>query len=187
MLAIGKWEFFFSMLRLINTYSVFHNCWNKAAVLQIFPVDFILFSNYCWEIVNILIYSIKYCKIMPWMMEQKIFCVNTYYETKPFKIVQPRYRRKFNYNTFPNRRQIFKLVKNFEAHSTCEDSRTTGSLTSGPPITIRTPRRNVHSLSINLYTKFNSASNQTADIWSTYSRAPLDILGSYLKLNGCRS
>ena len=73
---------------------------------------------------------------MPWTMEQKIFCVKTYYETKSFKIVQARYRRKFNFNTFPNRSQILKLIKNFEAHGTCEDRRAKGSSPSGPPITI---------------------------------------------------
>ena len=45
-----------------------------------FSVGFIifLFSDYCWEIVNILIYLTKYNKIMSWMIEQKIFCVKTY-------------------------------------------------------------------------------------------------------------
>ena len=55
------------------------------------------------------------------MIEQKIFCMKTYYETKSFKIVQARYRRKFTFNTFPNGSQIFKLVIYFEAHSACED------------------------------------------------------------------
>ena len=52
-------------------YNVFHNCWNKAAASQIFSIDFILFliSDYCWKIVNILIYSTKYGKMMPWTME----------------------------------------------------------------------------------------------------------------------
>ena len=50
---------------------VFHNCWNKAVASQIFPFDFILFlfSDYNWEIVNILIYSTKYNETMPWAME----------------------------------------------------------------------------------------------------------------------
>ena len=41
---------------------------------------------------------------MPWTMEQKIFCVEKYNKTKFFKIVQV--RRKFIFNTFPNRSQI---------------------------------------------------------------------------------
>ena len=76
---------------------------------------------------------------MPWSMEQKIFCVKTYYETKSFRIVQARFRRKFSFNQFPNRSQIFKLVKKFEAHGTCGDRRVAGSSPSGPPITICTP------------------------------------------------
>ena len=76
---------------------------------------------------------------MPWSMEQKIFCVKTYYETKSFKIVQARFRRKFSFNQFPNRSQIFKLVKKFEAHGTCGDSRVAGLSPSGLPITISTP------------------------------------------------
>ena len=75
---------------------------------------------------------------MPWSMEQKIFCV-TYYETKSFQIVLARFRRKFSFNKFPNRSQIFKLVKKFETHGTCGDRRVTGSSPSGPPITVRTP------------------------------------------------
>ena len=77
--------------------------------------------------------------MMPWSMEQKIFCVKTYYETKSFQIVQARFRRKFSFNKFPNRSQIFKLVKKFETHGTYGDRRVTGSSPSGPPITIRTP------------------------------------------------
>ena len=77
--------------------------------------------------------------MMPWSMEQEIFCVKTYYETKSFQIVQARFRRKFSFNKFPNRSQIFKLVKKFETHGTCGDRRVTGSSPSGPPITIRTP------------------------------------------------
>ena len=76
---------------------------------------------------------------MPWSMEQKIFCVKTYYETKSFQIVQARFRRKFSFNNIPNRSQIFKLVKKFETHGSCGDRRVTGSSPSGPPTTIRTP------------------------------------------------
>ena len=51
------------------------------------------------------------------------------------KIVQARCRRKFNYNMFQNKSQIFKLVRNFEAHRTSENHRAIVSSTSGPPIT----------------------------------------------------
>ena len=81
---------------------------------------FFLFLGYCSELEDILIYSTKYNKIMSWMMEQKIFCEEIYDETKSLKIVQNRYRGKFNFNSFPNKSQIFKLIKNFEADGTCE-------------------------------------------------------------------
>ena len=68
-------------------------------------------------------------------MDQKIFYIITYYETKSFKFVQVRYRWKFNFITFQKRSQIFKLVKNVEAHGICEERREASSLQSGPPIT----------------------------------------------------
>ena len=57
----------------------------------------------------------------------------TYYEIGSFKIVQAKYRRKFNFNPFANQSQIFKLVKNFE---TDEDLWATSSSPSGPSIMI---------------------------------------------------
>ena len=59
--------------------------------------------------------------------------MKTYCETKSFKIAQARHRRKFNLNTLPNGSQIFKLVKNFEAHGTCEHRRVTDSSPTRPP------------------------------------------------------
>ena len=58
--------------------------------------------------------------------EAEVFCVKTYDESTSFKIVQVRYRRKFNFK-FPNKSHIFKLVKNFE------DIRTISSLLSDKP------------------------------------------------------
>ena len=110
---------------------------------------------------------------MPWSMEQKIFCVKTYYEMKSFQIVQARFRRKISFNKFPNKSQIFKLVKKFETHGTCGDRRVTGSSPSRPPITIRTPD-NITRVRVS-----RSESEQisaTVDIWSMYSRTLLDIL-----------
>ena len=68
-------------------------------------------------------------------MEEKILSVKRYYETKIFKIVQAIYRKKININTFLNRSQIFKLVKNFEAHGTWEVLKTTSSSAFKSPIT----------------------------------------------------
>ena len=81
---------------------------------------FSLFTEYYWEIVNILIYLIKYSKM-------KIFFVKTYNKTSSFKLVQARYQGKLSFNTIPNRGQLFKLVKNFGGHGICEDRRETGS------------------------------------------------------------
>ena len=65
-------------------------------------------------------------------MEQKIFCLEAYYKSTSFKIVQAMTKKKLSFNTFSNS-QKFKLVKNFEFHSICEDSRVTGFLPSGSP------------------------------------------------------
>ena len=67
---------------------MFHNSWNKAAASQIVPMDFILFlfSDYSRKIINILLYFVKYCKILRNMMK-RIFYVNAYLETKTSKIV----------------------------------------------------------------------------------------------------
>ena len=111
---------------------VFRNCLNKAARRQIFPVDLIFFLDYWREIDNILVYLIRYSKIMLWTMEQKIFCVKTYYETQFFKIALAGLKKKFNFNTSINKSQIFKLIKKFEVHATCGDCRATSSSPYAP-------------------------------------------------------
>ena len=73
-------------------------------------------------------------------MEQKIFSVKTNYESEFLKIVQARYWRKFNFNIFPNRSQMFELIKNFEDHNTFEIRLAMGSSPSMPPITIWTSK-----------------------------------------------
>ena len=116
---------------------MFHDCWNKAAAYQIISAKFILFlfSVYYWEIVNTLIYIIKYNKNMALTMEQKkIFCAKINYGTESLKSVSARYRKNFNFNTFRNRNHIFKLVKNFELHGTYEDYSETGSSPFGSTI-----------------------------------------------------
>ena len=141
---------------------MFYNCLNKAETSQIFPVDFIffLFPDYCWEIVNILIYLTKYSE-MPSMMEQ-IFYVKTYYETKSFQSVQAKYKRKLHFVTFPNQNQIFKLVKNFEAHSTFEDYRATSTSPPGLPITIWIPK-NVTRIQGSVHPDFSDGGAKNLD------------------------
>ena len=63
---------------------------------------------------------------------ENLLRVKAYYETKSSEIDQSRHRKKFNFSTFPNRNQIFKLVENFEAHGSCKDLRVTRSSPSGP-------------------------------------------------------
>ena len=86
-------------------------------------------------------------------MGQKILCVKIYYETQSFKIVQARYRRKFSWNTFLNRSQIFKLFKNFEPPGSCDDRKAMDSSSFGPPIT----QAEWTGVFINLHTTFNGA------------------------------
>ena len=114
----------------------FHNSWNKIVASQIFLVYFIffLFSEYWWKIVNILIYLIKHNEILPWTMEQKIFCMKAYYE-RLFK--QDTEESSISIHFQIEVRFFFKLVKNFEAHGNRENRRSKGFSTSGRPITIR--------------------------------------------------
>ena len=55
---------------------------------------------------------------MAWKLEEKIFCVTTYIETKSYKTVQTRFRRKFNFNTYPGKSQIFLWHRNFQIYGT---------------------------------------------------------------------
>ena len=83
-----------------------------------------------------MIYLTISCERRPWTLQLNIICVKTYiYETKSFTIVHTRFRRKLNFNTFPNRSQIFKFIKNFNAQGTRKDCRATSSLPSWPSIT----------------------------------------------------
>ena len=57
--------------------------------------------------------------INPWSQwlaqEKKIFCVNTYLETKSFKTVQANFRWKFNFKNYPKKSQIYRWVHTFQA------------------------------------------------------------------------
>ena len=164
--------------------NLFKNC-NKTADFQIFPVDFIffLFSDYYGEIVNILI---KYSKTMLWTIEHSFVWRH---------ITKLNLSRLFKQETewnsisthFQNGSQIFKFVKNIEIHGTCEDHKETGSLLSRAPITIDHPRRKWKALSTTLDAPFNTTFKWAADICCIYSPVLLEILGSSLWLNDCRS
>ena len=53
---------------------------------------------------------------MAWKLEEKMFCVTTYIETKSFKAVQTRFRKKFNFNIYPEKSQIFLRYCNFQTY-----------------------------------------------------------------------
>ena len=89
------------------------------------------------------------------IIEQKIFCMKTSYDTNSFKILQATYRRKLHFNTFPSRSQNFKLVKNFEANATFRDRRATSFLLYEFPITIRGAIRNVYACHIQQHPQLN--------------------------------
>ena len=87
---------------------------------------------------------------------------------------QASYRRNFNFKTFQNRSQIFKLDKNFEAHASCKDHWAISSSPSGSPITVQTLKNVITTL----HAAFNITFNWLLDIWNIYSLASLDIFGS---------
>ena len=44
---------------------------------------------------------------MPWTREEKIFCVTTYLQTKSFKTVLAKLRKKFNFNDYPHKSDLY--------------------------------------------------------------------------------
>ena len=98
---------------------------------RIFRFSLLTFFSFSFQViagkyVYIFIYLTKCSEIMSSMMEQKIFCVKTYYETKPLKLFKKDAERS-SFSTHFQKSQIFKLVQNFEAH------RVIGSWPSGSP------------------------------------------------------
>ena len=55
---------------------------------------------------------------MPWTTEQKTFCVETYFKTKSIKTVQAKFRRRFNFNHYPNKPMIYRWVNKFKSKGT---------------------------------------------------------------------
>ena len=108
---------------------------------------------------------------MLWTTEQ-IFFMQRHYKTRPYKIVQIRHRRKFNFNSFPKRSQILKLVMNFEAYSTFEDRKVTDS----SPSDSSDHPGGVCTHCQHLCSPHSTVVSTERYIWSMYSRAHLDIL-----------
>ena len=82
---------------------------------------------------------------MSWITKQRTFCVNTYSETKSFKSVQAKNRRKFDFNNIPQKSQIYQWVKNFEAKGTENKLSKKITTRSGPKIKART-EQNLNSV-----------------------------------------
>ena len=68
-----------------------------------------------------------------------MFCVTTYFETKSFKNVQTKYRRQFNFNHYPDKKQIFRWVAKFKATGTVHNLNERVSPSIGAKVTARTP------------------------------------------------
>ena len=80
-------------------------------------------------------------KEMVWSIERKAFCLTLYLETKSLKTVQVRYRRRFNFNNFPHKFQISRLVKTFNDTGILIKSTKKGQKsTSGRKLTARSQK-----------------------------------------------
>jgi len=77
---------------------------------------------------------------MPWTKEEKIFCVTTYLETKSFKTVQAKFRRKLNFNNYPQKNQIYRWTHKFQAIGSVNNlNKNAETLSSGRKLTARSP------------------------------------------------
>ena len=77
---------------------------------------------------------------MPWTKEEKIFCVTTDLETKSFKTVQAKYRRKFNFNNYPQKSQIYRWTHKFQATGSVHNlNKKSATPRSGRKLTARCP------------------------------------------------
>ena len=63
---------------------------------------------------------------MPWTTEQKVFCVQMYSKTESFKTVQSKFRRKFSFNYYPEKSQIYRWVKKFREQGTVLNQKSKG-------------------------------------------------------------
>ena len=69
---------------------------------------------------------------MPWTVEEKTFCVESYFETKSMVAVQARFKRNFRY---ADKKLMYRWVQKFRAHRTILNLNTKGNRTtySGRP------------------------------------------------------
>ena len=71
--------------------------------------------------------------------EEKIFCLTLYLESKWYKSVQAKFRRKFSFNTFPTKSGIHQWISKFKATGTVLSiNKKAAATTSGRKTTSRT-------------------------------------------------
>ena len=71
--------------------------------------------------------------------ERKIFCVTTYLETKSYKTVQAKFRRKFKFNNYPQKSQIYHWIHKFHATGSIKNLKKAENPSSGRKLTARYP------------------------------------------------
>ena len=77
-------------------------------------------------------------KEMARSLDKKTFCVILYLEKKSLKTVQARYLRRFNFNNFPHKFQITRLVKKFNDTATLiKSTKKAQKSTSGRKLTAK--------------------------------------------------
>ena len=77
---------------------------------------------------------------MTFTEEEKIFCVTLYLESKSYKTVLAKFRRKFSFNTFTTTSVIHQWISKFKATATVLSiNKKAAAPTSGRKMTARTP------------------------------------------------
>lgn len=78
---------------------------------------------------------------MPWTVQEKTFCVETYFETKSMVAVQARFRRRFGCRHYPASRVMYRWVNKFRAQGTVLNLNAKGDRAShsGRPKSSRSP------------------------------------------------
>ena len=77
---------------------------------------------------------------MPSTREEKIFCPTTYLKTKSFKTVQAIFPRKFNFNNYPQKSQIYRKVHKLQATGSVNNlNKKPGNPISGRKLIARCP------------------------------------------------
>ena len=72
--------------------------------------------------------------------EEKIFCITTYLETKSFKTVWGKFHRKFNFNNYPQKNQIYHYVHKFQVTKSVNNlNKKSENLRSGRKLMSRRP------------------------------------------------